>query len=262
MKTDKPVARVVLLGASNLTRGLSAAIEVLQATLGSPLEIHAAIGNGRSYGQNSSFFVRRLPGISECGLWESLKGNNASVPTYALVSDIGNDVFFGSSVEQIVAWVGKCLNELRELNACPVVLGLPVCNLVELSAFRYHLFRNLFVPRCRLDQVSVISHARELHHALSSLCSSVGATFVEQRTAWYGHDPIHIKKSHYAIAWQEVLSNWWSDAQHTTVVTRQRFLDALYLATLVPQQREVMGMVQRKTQPAGYLRDGTTVSLY
>jgi hypothetical protein len=64
----------VLLGASNLTRGISTVIETARLTLGSPLDVYAALGHGRSYGTRSSilFGARALPGIVESDLWDAL----------------------------------------------------------------------------------------------------------------------------------------------------------------------------------------------
>ena len=67
-----PAARVCLLGASNLTRGFAAAVRVTRGALGGPLEFHAALGRGRSFGGPSSFLGRTLPGIAQSGLWPGL----------------------------------------------------------------------------------------------------------------------------------------------------------------------------------------------
>ncbi|MCZ6542107.1 MAG: hypothetical protein O6768_00410, partial [Planctomycetota bacterium] len=96
--TSRP--RVVLLGASNLTRGISRAVGIAQAILGTPLEVLIAMGHGRSYGQRSRVLGRSLPGIVDCGLWDALL-HGSGRPTYALLTDIGNDVMYGASVPSI-----------------------------------------------------------------------------------------------------------------------------------------------------------------
>ncbi len=47
--TSRP--RVVLLGASNLTRGISTAVGTARMILGEPGEYLIAMGHGRSYGR-------------------------------------------------------------------------------------------------------------------------------------------------------------------------------------------------------------------
>ena len=73
-----PVRRVVLLGASNLTRGISTVVATAQRVWGQPLEVLAALGHGRSYGIESRVLGRRLPGILNSGLWEALDRSPAS----------------------------------------------------------------------------------------------------------------------------------------------------------------------------------------
>jgi len=58
----------VLLGASNLAIGLDAVLRAAASRLGAPLEVLAALGRGRSYGTDSWFLVRRMPGIADCGM--------------------------------------------------------------------------------------------------------------------------------------------------------------------------------------------------
>ena len=69
-ETRTPACRLVLLGASNLTRGISTVVETAQNIHPQPLEILAAAGLGRSYGLDSRVLGRKLPGIIHCELWE------------------------------------------------------------------------------------------------------------------------------------------------------------------------------------------------
>ena len=63
-RTAQTKRRVILLGASNLTRAISTVIGIAQATLDGPLDIVAALGHGRSYGMWSRVLFRELPGIN------------------------------------------------------------------------------------------------------------------------------------------------------------------------------------------------------
>jgi len=88
-KAEVPARRVVLLGASNLTRGISTAVETARLQWGRPLDVMAALGHGRSYGLASRLLCRTLPSIVECGLWPALAARPPA-PTAALVTDVGN----------------------------------------------------------------------------------------------------------------------------------------------------------------------------
>lgn len=65
---ELPTRRVVLLGASNIARSLSIVFDSARNAWGSPLDIVAATGHGRSYGMSSRVLGRTLPGILQSGL--------------------------------------------------------------------------------------------------------------------------------------------------------------------------------------------------
>ena len=100
--------RAVLIGASNLTRGMATSLKTVQTIWPPPMEILVAAGLGRSYGLTSRILGRSLPSILTCGLWEKLK-QGPSLPTAALLTDVGNDLLYGASVKQLVSWVDTCL---------------------------------------------------------------------------------------------------------------------------------------------------------
>ena len=74
--------RLVLLGASNLTKGISLILDAadrgLDVRRGEGFEVMLAYGHGRSYGMDSSLFGRSLPGILDCGLWDATPQKTAA----------------------------------------------------------------------------------------------------------------------------------------------------------------------------------------
>ena len=120
-----PVLRAVLLGASNLRMGFPWVLSRLRAGAGGPVEVIAALGHGRSYGTWSRLlWVRQLPGIAGCGLWTDLD-RRASLPTLALITDVGNDLLYGAPVPEIAGWVEACLERLRERQVEAILTLLP-----------------------------------------------------------------------------------------------------------------------------------------
>ena len=102
---DKTVlkARLVLLGASNLQRSLSTIVATAWQTWGQPIDIYTSIGSGRSYANPSRLLGRELPGISTSKMWDALEVA-PPLPTYAIISDIGNDILYGIQPEKIAQW--------------------------------------------------------------------------------------------------------------------------------------------------------------
>jgi hypothetical protein len=256
----QPASRVVLLGASNLTRGISTIVELSRSLLPGPLEIMAALGHGRSYGQHSRVLGRGLSGITECGLWSTLADRDR-LPTAALITDIGNDLLYQTPVPVILSWVERCVQRLEAVGARTVMTLPPVCNLENLPEWRFLLFRTLFFPRHSSTLGEIARGVMALEEGLEELAARHAATLVRQRAEWYGLDPIHIQIRHWPTAWSEILSHWSQTTPGSMRVTPSPG-QWLYLRTRAPERRWLWGFEQQFPQPAGRLPDGTTVALY
>ncbi|MBI1901501.1 MAG: hypothetical protein HYS13_10385 [Planctomycetia bacterium] len=251
-------ARVVLLGASNLTRGISTVAALSQATLGRRLEIFAALGHGRSFGLTSRLLVRGLPGILQSGLWKALDERPAA-RTFALVTDVGNDLLYGVPPERTIEWVAECLDRLAGHNARTVLTLPPTCNLVGLSKARYYFFRTVFFPSCRIPYEEMVRRAATLDAGLRRLGAERSLPTPEPRAEWYGLDPIHIKLRKWRSAWGALLSLWSDEAAPSAGPSLRRWL---YLRWLAPERRTIFGRERTRPQPAGKLQGGGTVWFY
>lgn len=260
---EPTVTRVVLLGASNLTLAFPLVLEHLQAGIGGPLEVFAAYGHGRSYGNWSRVLFRELPGIAGCELWRALDDNNRPVAppsTLGLVTDVGNDLLYGAEPAQIAEWVTQCLGRLAEQQAEIVLTLLPLASIKRLSPLRYHLTRMLFFPGRGTAWNEMLARARELNNQVAELGRSYGAHLIEQPLDWYGFDPIHIRPTRRADAWRQICSGWGSFDQ--TAQTAAPKLGARLVAhTRRPAVRRLFGRGRRAPQPA-LERAGARVWLY
>jgi hypothetical protein len=200
------IGRVVALGASNLTRGLQIVVATSRATWGPDVEIVAALGHGRSYGVPSRLAFRTLPAILASGLWRDLEASPRT-PTRSLVTDVGNDILYGFSAEQTLAWVTEALSRLRQTSTDIVVTDLPLASIRRLSRSRFLLFRSILVPTCRLSLAQVLESAERVNEGLAELAVAHGAKFFHLNPDWYGFDPIHIRPSLWRVAWQEILGS-------------------------------------------------------
>ena len=189
----QPTRRVVLLGASNVTNGLSTVVATACQAWGSPLDILAAIGHGRSYGATSSVLGRSLPGILQCGLWEDLQ-QRPPLPTAALVTDIGNDLVYGHDVDVILRWLETCLERLHRLVDRLVITRLPLASIAQTPDWQKRLLISLIFPGSRIDPVQTLVKAHELDRQLVAFASRYRAYVVQPDRAWYGWDPIHISR--------------------------------------------------------------------
>jgi hypothetical protein len=208
----QPTRRVILLGASNVTQGLSTIIATACQAWGGPLDILAAIGHGRSYGATSSVLGRTLPGILQCGLWEDLQ-QRPPLPTAALVTDIGNDLIYGRDVDVILRWLETCLERLHRVVDRLVITRLPLASIAQTPHWQKRLLISLIFPGSRIDPVQTLLKARELDRQLDAFASRYRAYVVQPDRAWYSWDPIHISRACRSAAWQKYLLCW-SDGEN------------------------------------------------
>jgi hypothetical protein len=251
--TDPPVARVVAIGASNLTRGFQMVVATARAVWRPDVQIVAALGHGRSYGATSAFLVRRLPGILHSGLWTELESTPA-VPTRALVTDVGNDILYGFSSEQILGWVDDAVARLTKITGDVVLTGLPMDSIRRLTPGRFRIARSVLVPSSRLSHGQVVATAEHVHAGLERLARDRGVRFVALRPSWYGLDPIHIRRSLWQPAWQEILGV-------CCPVQRSRS-EALRLYLMRPERQSLCGIEQQTLQTGSTLPRGARIWLY
>jgi len=252
--------RVVLLGASNLTLSFGAALDQARAVWGGPLEVLAALGLGRSFGLESRFWGRTLPGILDCGLWPALT-ERPPAAVAALLTDVGNDIMFGADPATIVQWVERCLDRLAAVDARVVLTLLPLASVARLSPGRYLLFRSCFFPGCRLSRAEALRRGEALQIGLEAIAVRRGVPTVCQPADWYGFDPIHLRRGVRREAWNTILAPWREGPLRLTTA-RSGLSQSLYLQRLRPERQRRFGIERCAAQPAGRLRDGTTIALY
>ncbi len=260
MPTNGATARrVVLLGASNLTKSIGTVLDAATGSWGTPLDVMAALGHGRSYGRDTRFFGLELPGIEACGLWNDLAANSGAA-TAALVTDIGNDLLYEEPVDRITGWVERCLDRLSEAGSHTIVTVLPIDNLQTLSPARFRLLRTLFFPSSGIGLSEVTRRALALDAAVRRLAHERRFAVIEHRPAWYGFDPIHIRFAHRPQAWRDILSPWSGDAPSGPAA--RALWRTVYLRTRAPHRRRILGMEQRGRKPTARFGDGTSVAIY
>jgi hypothetical protein len=248
-------ARIIALGASNLTRGLPTLVSAARAGGGPDVEILAALGLGRSYGMASRVLARTLPGILDSGLWSAL-ADRPPVPTRALVTDVGNDILYGASPPQILAWVAESLDRLRRVTDDIVVAGLPLDAIRALTPGRFLAFRTILFHRCRLTFPQALDASEQVAEGLAALAAARGARFVALRPEWYGLDPVHVRPRQWRAAWLEILG------AHGTAGAAPSLAETVRLHALRPERQWLFGIEGVKAQRGARLGKGGRVWLY
>lgn len=253
-----PDSRWILLGASNAARGGLALLDAMRARAGGPVEVHGAIGRGRSYGIPSRLLGRGLSGILASPLWSATAAGDRRRTT-AILMDVGNDLFYGVPVPLLLAWIDLCLQRLGERAAEVAVVGIPMTALHRLRPWQYEVFRRLMAPSCRLSLAEGLRQAQQLHEGLQALAARHQARFVPVDDAWYGVDPIHVRWRHWRNAAALL-------AGGDDVRAPERRLDGPLARAgwwwARPAERTWFGRLQTARQPARRYAEGSTVSLW
>jgi hypothetical protein len=236
-------ARLVVIGASNASRALPGVLR----RLAGPCDVLVAAGHGRSYGVPSSYFARELPSILECGLWPELARGDG--PVHALVTDVGNDLAYGTSAQRIAGWVDEVL---ARLEARVTLTALPLANLERLSPLFFEAVRLMIFRGRPLEREHVLAEARELDARLAELARARGARLERIPPAAIGWDGIHQRRGARAELWQGWLRGLgFEPGSGPHVAGRLRPLEA-----------RLFGRARRCTQPCATSADGSRVSMF
>jgi len=195
---------VVLLGASNLVLGWQAVTASLRQMTAAPINLNVALGMGRSYVKTSAFWFRRLPAISQCGLWGQLPLDAAN-PPLVLITDLGNDIVYLFEPDRITASVRQCIRQILDWrsDAKIVLTGLPLASLTRTGKLQFQLAKTIMFPGCSLSQTAILERALSLDHLVRQLATEFGIPLVEPEPHWYGFDAIHVVPKFRGAAFQK-----------------------------------------------------------
>ncbi len=264
MVSDNPAVftnRFILLGASNLTLSLRLVIHRLQQRFGGPSEVLAVVGHGRAYGLTSQALGRGLSGITGSGIWHQL--NRLPMrPTYALLTDIGNDIVYGSTPQQVLQSVAWSVTQLQRHGAQVVVTNLPLAAIELLTERRYLFYRRLFYPSSCLSRDEVLSCVQAVHRGLDELALRQDFQLYEQHPQWFGADGIHVRYWRRSQFYQDIVTHFPQSNSLSIQPTGYQNGIQPWLQRAQFAHKTLLGHEMRCEQPSGKLADGSIVFKY
>lgn len=253
---------VIVLGASNVSRGLARLVATVRSRAVAPADLFVAAGHGRAYGVNSRVWMRRLPSILACGLWQSLAKNASEeiVSPVAVVTDVGNELLYGLGVAQVAGAVREAVRRLADRGVTIAITGLPLASIASVGPVRYRALRTAFVPGCRLPLPMLKDAAAWLDDELRAIATAVGGTFIEQPSDWYGLDAIHVRRRCIDQLWRQVADAWnWPTAARPA---RASVREWAAIGSRAAETRSLARVMLHTPQPAWRSRDGLRLWLY
>jgi len=262
MTIHMPTAnRVILLGASNIAYGFPVMLDLLRCGMSGPIEVSAAFGHGRSYGNWSRVFFRELPGMLNCKLWQDLDPRAAhNGPTFALLTDIGNDLLYGVDPQLLGDWVAECLQRLKALQAEILLTQIPYDRLMRLTEWQFRIAKACFFPVSRVRWKEVRQQIGVLQQRVRELAEQQQIPCIEQPLEWYGYDPIHHRRSLKKQIWQQIFEHW-SEFNCSTPCRGSTVLQNIFVQSLSASERKLAGLTLFQSQPV-YHKQELKISLY
>jgi hypothetical protein len=257
MPADRSV--VVVLGASNVSRGLARLVATVRSRAGAPVDLFVAAGHGRAYGVNSRVWMRRLPSILGCGLWRALDRERKAEPL-ALITDVGNELLYGLGVSAVAGAVREAARRLADRGARVAITGLPLAGIAGVGSVRYRLLRTLYVPGCLLGLAELKEATRWLDEELRAIAADTGGIFIEQPADWYGLDALHVRRRCIDQLWTQVADAWnWPT---TARPARASVREWVAIGSRAVETRSIARVMLHTRQPAWRSRDGLRLWLY
>ena len=262
---------VVALGASNLSRGLSRLLKASRCCSSSAVDLIVAAGHGRSYGANSRIWKRSLPSILESGLWRSLdrllrSGVSKNSQRLAVITDIGNDLLYGFSTEQLAEWLEEVIHRLQQQQFDIVITKLPVESIESVGPFRFRFLKTFFVPGCRQSLEEIKEQSRQVNDNIVHIAKKYQISVIEQPGSWYGLDAIHIRRSCLEDFWRRVVECWseykCDTNTHQETSLRSTWQEWFRINAASAEVRSLAGVMLFTPQPVFQLGDTTRVFLY
>jgi hypothetical protein len=183
------------------------------------------------------------------------------LPTVAIIADIGNDLAYETPVDTLVGWIEATLDRLAEHDARVVFNNVPLASLQTVGWARYHVFREMPFPSCRLSRRELISRAERLSDRLTRLASDRKIPAFSGEIEWYGLDPIHPRWPAGGQIWSRMIGELVRPSV-SIPLARPAHTQAHKLRRLRPESWFHFGFQRRASQPCAKLTDGTITSLY
>ncbi len=204
LSPDTPIL-LILLGASNLSRGCFAFARHMKTCLHPrKVEVLIASGPGRAYYASGGLLNVSYPPICTSDIFEVARNKSESgCQVVALVTDIGNDIMYGVSAEQVIETVQQVFDKLQSLNAEIFYTTLPVAFEKGVHPIWFYILRSVLLPFSRVSYSEATGGIIEVNRFLKESAGRYGH-LISEMDRYLGFDEIHYGWLRAHSAWSHV----------------------------------------------------------
>lgn len=163
LNSDLPVS-IMLLGASNLSRGYHCLTRCLESNL-KPRQVsfRSALGPGRGYCSDGGFLNVTYPPIKSCQLFSELPDPAEGSRNVALVTDLGNDIMYGVHPDSLIEEIKTIHQKLLAGNADMLITPIPSTLVQQLTPFVFKFLKGIFFPRSGVTRLEALSAIKQIN---------------------------------------------------------------------------------------------------
>lgn len=198
----------ILLGASNLSRGCFALSRLLKANLHPrKVEVLIASGPGRAYCASGGLLNVTYPPIHSSEIFEVARNKSeCGYQVVALVTDIGNDIMYGVSAEQVIETIQQIFDKLQSMNAKIFYTTLPIAFEKGVHPAWFYILRSLLLPFSRVTYDQATAGIIGVNKFLRESAGKCGH-LISDMDRYLGFDKIHYGWLRANNAWSQVARN-------------------------------------------------------
>ena len=201
---DSPVL-VMLLGASNLSRGCFALSRYMKACLHPrPVEVLIASGPGRGYCVPGGLLNASYPPIFSSDIFEAAQNKlESGYRVVALVTDMGNDLMYGVPAESLIATIQQIFDRLQSMQAEVFYTTLPAAFEKRVHPIWFYILRTLLLPFSRVSYEKAKAGIIEVNQFLKN-STAEHRHWIPDMDSYLGYDEIHYGWLRAHNAWSHV----------------------------------------------------------
>jgi hypothetical protein len=204
MDKDLPV-NVILLGASNLSRGYYSLTRCIKKNLyPHPVNFINAIGPGRAYYACGGVLSASYPPIGSLPIFSiqdkfALKDGRNIV----LLSDIGNDIAYGTPTENIIVELEKIVTKFEEMQADILICPIPSSLIDKLTPQIFNTLKTVLFPRSKVTMREALEAIHKVNNFVNNDLRG-RVRVIEGLELYMGWDLIHYGFLDFGKVWSKI----------------------------------------------------------